>query len=294
MKAPKFDNGKLSASSIKDMERYSVYNPSLINKSAIYQLAYQGVEHDIALFVGNNSVDRLFVFFSGAADRRIFTLPVFHRWSWHNQFPGHALYISDPTLKKTLNLSLGWYIGDRSFDINPGMREIFLSVANNLGISEENIIFYGSSGGGFAALRALSELPKATAIVINPQTRLSSFVGDSLSKYLSVFFPGLSVSDFSEQFSERNQITHFAEKIRYSRIIYAQCVEDDHHMSKHLTEFFHADSTCFKPKVLENCSLIFFHDQRGHAHGEPNELVPILLNKINFACSEVVYSGISA
>ncbi|MBL4919356.1 hypothetical protein [Szabonella alba] len=292
--APKFTNGKHSAINIKELGTVKVTELSAIDHSAIYKIQHHGVEHDLALFLNPAGGKKLFIFFSGAANRKAFTLPVFHRWSWHDQFPGHALYISDPTLKRSSTLPLGWYIGDQSSDLNSAMCDIFRAVARNVGIDHSNIVFYGSSGGGFASLRALSEIPSAKAIVINPQTRLSSFNGNSLKDYLGEFFSGVSVDEFSARFPERNEVRFHVDRIEDSRIVYAQCLDDQHHMSLHLPELFTNDSGSIRPRSLRNCSLVFFNDPRGHAHGEPNELVPILLSKADGEGSDTLYSGISS
>ena len=279
---PTQPNGKVSGAHIKDLDRLSIFNSSQIFRSAIYNFSEHGFSFDVALFKNDHSLfNRLYVFFSGSADRSIFTMPVFHRWSWHSQFPGHCLYISDPTLKRSEELSLGWYIGDYNHDINLNIVKIIRSVAHNLSVAKESIVLYGSSGGGFAALRALSILNSSCAIVINPQTKLTSFVGNSLEKYLEAFFDGITKTEFQSRYIERNSIKAISQKIANSRIVYAQCIEDTHHVNHHLSELFSFNNGRWQSDFLKNSHLELFSDTRGHLHGEPNELVPKLLSLVH-------------
>lgn len=56
-----------------------------------------GLTYDL-LWSPKPGAKRLFVLFSGDAMRSKNNPPVFQRWSWAPQFPGHCLYVSDPTL----------------------------------------------------------------------------------------------------------------------------------------------------------------------------------------------------
>jgi len=115
------ENGKVSASSINNIPKFSISNLNEVESSGIYRIPLQSLEFDFALALNSNisaeSNNKLFVFFSGYVDRTRLSLPVFHRWSWSGQFPGHTLYISDPTLLLSSRLGLGWYIGSGKNDI---------------------------------------------------------------------------------------------------------------------------------------------------------------------------------
>lgn len=287
-------NEKVSASTIKDVVRFDVESAEEITKKGIYKLNMGDIILDLAFLpkgkagaakAKNAKTPKyLFVFFCDYVDRKAYQLPTFQRWGWHTDFPGHCLYISDPFLSRTEDLGLGWYIGERTKDANPIIADTVRKVAAGVNVLPENIIFYGSSGGGFAALRALVEIPEAQAIAINPQTRLTNFkdgyedgYNDSLSRYLSVFFDGMTKSDFHTNHSFRNTIVSRVEKIASSRIVYVQNVSDDHHMTQHLTQLFSNESGEWKPIHLKNAELVFFDDKRGHGVAESKTMVPALL-----------------
>ncbi|SDE60316.1 hypothetical protein [Ruegeria marina] len=284
MKKEKFNNssGKVSGESIKNLQRQTVSSATAIRSSGLYTVDVDGIDFDLAFFKKDQvpAGTPLFVFFSGFVHRAQTPLPAFQRWSWHNNFPGHTLYISDPLLKKTEDLGLGWYIGTRARDINHDIANIVRRVAQNLETSVEDIVFYGSSGGGFATLRALVEIPEAQAVTINPQILLTSFEGNALKRYLDVFFDGMTKKEFAVKHSYRNSVIARSNIMSESRIVYVQNTCDPHHMDEHFSKIFEKKNGKWESPYLKNSTLIFFEDDRGHAVGEPPELVPEILEKL--------------
>lgn len=280
IKIPLSSNSKVAAISIGGFSRFSVNNFSEICKTGIYNVNALSLNINCALFRNETKSKKLYVFFSGFVNRQQTQLPAFHRWSWHNQFDGHTLYISDPMLEETTNLGLGWYIGSCEIDLINLLGDLVNDVARNLNVDECNIIFYGSSGGGFAAIRMLSLFSNAASISINPQTTLTSFEGKALQDYLNVFFNGISKVEFAERYPARNELAEIATKIEYSSIVYAQNLVDPHHINKHLPALFKKEDSGWQPKVLKNVSLLFFDDDRGHGVAEPNALVPEFISEV--------------
>lgn len=91
------------------------------------------------------------------------------------KFPGHVLCVADPTLELQNDTQLGWYIGIDEHDASEELSKLIQHFAVALGIPEEKIIIWGSSGGGFSALALASRIEKATAVAINPQTEIFAY-----------------------------------------------------------------------------------------------------------------------
>ena len=64
-------------------------------------------------------------------------------------------------LETCADLGLGWYIGTVLLDCTDDIADLIPGTAQRLGVAERNIVFYDSSGGGFAALLALRWFPLA-------------------------------------------------------------------------------------------------------------------------------------
>jgi dienelactone hydrolase len=220
--------------------------------------------------------DTLCVFFSGYVDRAQLALPVFRRWQWRGLAPGHALYISDPTLETCDTLGIGWYIGTSQRDAMEDIARLIRAVAQRHGVPERAIRFYGSSGGGFAALRALRWFPQACAIAINPQTRLTAFRGKSLASYLAQFFDGISAEAFAQAHPTRNALTEALAPCPDSAVVYVQNRLDAHHIAHHLSAFYEDRHGVLTPTLLRHQQLILFEDPAGHDTAEPKAMLPSL------------------
>ena len=123
----------------------------------------------------NQGSDRLFVMLNGAVDRQKERLPKFARWNWGKMLRGHVIAVCDPTLYLDERLRLGWFLGSAAASALPGLTKIAETAAAGLGIASGRTIFYGSSGGGFAAVAGAASMQDGRAIAINPQTDITAY-----------------------------------------------------------------------------------------------------------------------
>lgn len=178
--------------------------------------------------------DRLFVFFSGAIDRSKYQPPFFHRWSWAPKFPGHCLFFSDPELWNSPNVGLAWFAGNRSSNHLENIVNLISTTASALGISNDKVWMYGSSGGGFAALMAAAHLEGASATCINPQISIRNYYKPFADRY---FISAFGTDNPEAIFDARFDVLCHVEKLRNRRIIYAQNTTDTFHYKNHFSVF---------------------------------------------------------
>ena len=117
----------------------------------------------------------LFVFLSGAITAKNVSVPYFARWSWYKFVNGSMLNIADPMYRLYEKLQLGWYYGNDEINIQQVLAELVLEVAKKIGVEQSNIVFVGSSGGGYASIACSSYIEKAKSIAINPQMVLKDW-----------------------------------------------------------------------------------------------------------------------
>jgi hypothetical protein len=154
-------------------------------------------------FLGRQpGADRLYVLLNGAVDRKITPLPVFARWNWRPILKANLLCVCDPTLYLDEKLRLGWYLGTAERDPIDGLLAILARVAEELAVPPEKVIFYASSGGGFAGLRAAARLPVGRCVAINPQIEIFRYHA-SLGRIMRVFAPELSEAEIAARWPER-------------------------------------------------------------------------------------------
>ena len=231
--------GKTSLAQLVGIARAGWDGSSPLPREAPVMLTHHGLDgmcYDL-LWKPVPSARRLFVFFSGDALRDKNDPPVFQRWSWANLFPGHCLFISDPSLYLDPRLGLAWYAGTLNADPMQIIADLITQIATQCGIPPHEVYSYGSSGGGFAALRLLTFLPDAAAIAINPQTDINAYKSGSIYQYYKICFCGLNKSQMMEQFPNKISLLAAIDRLRGKRIVIAQNTQDQHHLDDHFKPF---------------------------------------------------------
>jgi len=237
--------------------------------------------HDL-LWSPREDTSRLFVLFSGDAMRNRYEPPVFQRWTWARHFPGHCLYVSDPTLHLHDDYSLTWYGGHAAADPLVEIAQTVIQIAETRGVALQNVCFYGSSGGGFAAIRSLDLVPEASAVCINPQTDITAYERRTpLDKLLRHSFEGFDRETILTAFPGRFSILEGAsERFTARHIIYVQNVLDTHHLAEHCQPFLSGlglpmpdlDRTESVTTALSpHLHLITFSHEGGHKKAETPE-----------------------
>ena len=135
-----------------------------------------------ALWLPKEDCHTLFVVLNGS--RPVNSGPVFKRWSWNRFIPGSVLNIDDPMYIDYPELTLGWYYGSahRCYceDIVEIVRQFMKVYLLN------DVFFYGSSGGGTAAILSGAIMGSCTVIGINPQIFIGLYEYSAFSEITGV------------------------------------------------------------------------------------------------------------
>lgn len=146
--------------------------------------------------------DILYVFLSGAITAKNATLPQFARWSWYRFIKGSMLSIADPMYRKYSQLKLGWYYGNEEINYQKILADLVTEIAKKLGVKHKNIVFVGSSGGGYASIACASHIKGAKSIAINPQMVLQEW------PYSEVFSEITGIDLTGEDVYHRNDVIY--------------------------------------------------------------------------------------
>lgn len=204
-----------------------------------FRVKAEGLEFDCLTRLKPGS-DRLLIILNGAVARSIHPLPQFARWNWESMLNSNLLCVSDPTLTFHDDMPLGWFVGRRRSDAVEGLVRIARAAATRMRVGLERTVFYGSSGGGFAAIQAAARLPAGRAVAINPQTDIAAY---GLGKRLlaEVFDPDASFETSYSRHPERFNATLAFERARAEgrspRLLLVQNLEDVAHHGSHYTPF---------------------------------------------------------
>ncbi len=141
-------------------------------------IEYKKIKFDCFFYYKQST--KLYVFLNGALTQE---RPQFARWSYYKFSSGSVLNIADPMYEIYDELLLGWYYGNKDYNLRRYVAELVKIIAGKLGVCDHNIVFYGSSGGGAAVIECASHIEGAKAVSINPQIVLSEyFYADTFEK----------------------------------------------------------------------------------------------------------------
>jgi hypothetical protein len=186
------------------------------NNSKIY---YRYNEIDFYYKKHDNS-DRLVVCFHGAV-RSQENLPVFRGYNW----PYNVLCISDKLLELYPTLGLAWYLSPK----DPNIKKVYIDIIQNFLPKYQNVIFNGSSAGGFPALLFSSYFHKK-CIIQNAQIYLKNFYS-ALSKILNLLeLKSNEMETNGEEIIETYGVP--------SRAVIMCNKKDSHHYEKHYLPFY--------------------------------------------------------
>ncbi|OIQ25373.1 hypothetical protein [uncultured Vibrio sp.] len=220
---------ELQFSSIEELE----INPW----PAIYHIEIKGLVFSVYFDPVKNS-KCMNVFSPGYLDRNSYEHPYFQRMKWLDELEGSGLIITDPTLSLHRDIGIAWFQGSKKrfaiFDI----AKIVERFRNYLTLKNENVLFFGSSAGGFASMMLAALMKGSCCVVNNPQTDIFEFREPFLSDMLNRCYSGLDYLDISNSYLPRFSVSEFMLVNRnIPKCIYLQNVSDKEHYEKHFLPF---------------------------------------------------------
>lgn len=163
----------------------------------IYEIWFDGVKYELLISYKPTS-DQAVVFGSGSIDM-VEKLPVYRRCSWAEQLHCTGIWYFDPTLYAFQRENLkgmsvvGWGYGTNERWYLKDIAHLLQRILERQGICMEDVLFFGSSGGGYMSM-ALASILRGKATVINPQFFVQNFHDQERQNLkLSVLQPGESL-----------------------------------------------------------------------------------------------------
>lgn len=173
-----------------DINEIEYYNFPL-NELLGIEIEYSGIKFEfIAHFTDNPN---LLCFGSGASSRsektsegKLIKPPFFRRWSWYKYFDENFIAYADPMFHLDEEIRLGWYVGDRNTWYLEIISLIIKKIAKNRDIANNNILFYGSSGGGFSSVQLGALIQDSKVLVNNSQFNVLNYYSWAVVDLLEV------------------------------------------------------------------------------------------------------------
>ncbi|MEB9981050.1 glycosyltransferase family A protein, partial [Bacillus cereus] len=185
-----------------------------------------------------------------------------------------VIYYNDPTLYHG-EISLGWGQGELDRFYLQDIANILKLLLIKLQVDSKNVLFYGSSGGGFMSLILAGFVKGSTALVNNPQTNLMKWIPVPVNQVFNLSYPGLSREEIEEKFGERINITDFFKSIEYvPNIYFLQNVACEFDVQNHLLPFISGlEQMDENTEVNQILVDLYFDKKAGHAALEKNETI---------------------
>jgi hypothetical protein len=245
----------------------------------------KNVEYNLILNLKSTS-DKLLVFGSAAIPlskrEKYLNKPVFGRIKW--QFDQSTIHYDDPTrLIDGVDLLGGWGIGTEDNWYLKEIANIIKIIADNvydypsIEDSYKNLIFYGSSIGGFMSIQLSILLKNSTSIAEIPQLNVMKWgYWSTLKKEL---FPDLTNEEINSKYSHRINVYDLMMKCKYipNTYLILDC-SDERDFRTQFKDFFLKlnDLPFSESNNLNKIHIRIDGKNKGHAilsYGESHELI---------------------
>lgn len=249
------------------------------------------VKYEFLIHLKEDS-ERLIIHSSGAIDAKLEhdrTRPFLHRWSWSADFKDSVIYYNDPTLYIHEGITGGYGVGTKDDYYLEKIANFVKLFANKLNVSNENILFYGSSAGGFTSFILSIMIKNSCAICDIPQFYVDqrwSAYWNNLKKYI---FTGMSDEEILSTYADRINVFEKIKKENYipNALVILDC-SDERDFNMQYKYFF---EDLFK-LPFENCDndikIIINGKNLGHAPLDKFETLH-LIEKSKFMFNDIAY-----
>ncbi len=159
-----------------------------VHSVPIGEFAGKPINYDFFLTARPGTV--LLCHFHGNAPREGVDPPFFAGLGVTSSTTASLFVPSDPVLELDANLSLAWHFGCEGIRL----QAITIRIVQKLQalLETPRVVAWGGSGGGFAAIRVVKDVPNAIALVWNPQTDIARYYPESVVRYRSIAFPRIA------------------------------------------------------------------------------------------------------
>ena len=152
----------------------------------------------------------------------IYKPPFFDRWSWFKYFKESFIAYSDPLMFFDDELNIGWFVGTKDEWYLKSLADIIDKLAKNQKIINENILFFGSSGGGFSSIVLATLIKNSKVLINNSQFFILNYNKPTLDKLFSSISPtfkGETRDEIIDEIKHRLDVIELFEKMEYAPFI---------------------------------------------------------------------------
>ncbi|WP_146131639.1 hypothetical protein [Chromobacterium amazonense] len=244
--------------------------PVQYNMPTWYRLIENDCCLDVYAFIRHS--DRMLILGQDALLEGRTELPYFYRSKWHVNFECSVITFNDPSLYDEKGRTCGWWQKPGAMELS---HRFIRLITKKLAISENKLVFYGASAGGYYTLASASEFSQSIIIADIPQVDLETAPYQEKISYLKSFYG--NIYDVFYWWGK--------ERVNIREINYLQNKKDTKHIRTQLSAFLngiHKISTTGEINI-NNISIRLYENKaeaRGHSPMEVDSLILLLREKI--------------
>lgn len=228
--------------------------------------------------------DKLICLGSGAEKRNEnnFDRPVFQRHSWHDEFNSSVIYYSDPIFLRSRTAKCGWCVGTPDEYYLDYIQKVIEKLCLNMNIKNENILFYGSSAGGFTSIKLGTLFKGSKVLVNNPQIDVRNFNDEYYEKLLKVCFTDMDKELVEKKFSDRlNVFSTFKEEKYIPKIYYLLELYSDIDYEHNLIPFLNEIRKLDYIEPMNSVQILIYNENGFHTPLNKTETIKLINNLSN-------------
>lgn len=226
-----------------------------------------GLEIPISFVPALKPSSKVIIKFHGAVNRQARTPPIFLAPDQYLHENWHQISISDPLLAVHSELKIGWFCGDARVNLQNVLQAVLREA---LGVLDCDLrVYFGASGGGFAALLYSALDAHSVALALNPQTIINNYYVSATRNYIANCWPGAKslVDIVGDRIFDLRSIYN---KAPGNTAIVLQNNSDLHHLHRHVTPLITAiGARCNHDSAIDFIPIVSFWGKMGHQSVPP-------------------------
>lgn len=239
-------------------------------------------------------INKLIVFGSGAValnGPKSIEPPIYNRYSWNVNFEESLIFYNDPTRYLSNNIALGWCVGTEKEYYLETISEIIKKIVKNYNndsyykknIKFKDILFYGSSGGGFTSIILSTLIKDSKALVNNSQLIIKNYYEAHVSKMKKACFSELSDEEIFNNYGYRLNVLEAFKKEGYiPPITYYVNSNSSHDIDKQCIPFIKGLKELNIYNENNNVEIIFYTDDNGHSPMSKSKTIKVIKKTVNY------------
>ncbi|MGL4819356.1 MAG: glycosyl transferase family 2 [Bacilli bacterium] len=212
------------------------------------------------------TLQSLVVIGSGAFNPERIKPPIFHRHSWFKEIEASTIFYNDPTFYLNSSLSVAWLQGTAQHFYLETVAEIVREIQARMNKANEDLLFYGSSAGGFTSMLLGTLFQGSRVLVNNPQTIVPNYSKGHVGRMMETSYQGLAHEEAIQTYQHRLEAVAWFVAHRYvPNMTYLQNAGCAHDLSNHLIPFMRTLAEVLPDGAEDVVKVVLYHEkEKGH------------------------------